>query len=644
VGFFGLKMRIPQKRITFDTETALISDENPIPMLTCLSWCVDGKSWGLVDHAEACSLFIGWLLDDDVYLVGHNIAFDVQVMVFEIQNRFTLSLLWADRIWGLVFAKYDKNLILDTLLIEKIKAIETGKLTKSGQQMYRGAAFKFSLAACFKKHTGEDLEGKSTVRLGYGKLRGVPLDQWSELERAYALNDALATDHIYQLNCPDGYENPYLWAATARGALGLHITSTNGFAVDGDALKILDEEITTLYLNLQKEILAHGFLKKTKKKGLPHLSRDLKKIKAAVSQAFGGNPPLTDKGGVKTDAETLKIASEKSPALAKVSEYVSLEKLKSTYIEALKKGVDFDIHAYFNPLVGTYRTSCGRPNLQNMPRKEGIRQCFVPRDGFIFCSCDYDTLELRTLAQACIDLVGFSKMGDAQNEGIDPHLQMAAQVLQIDYSEALLMKKKGDPKIKEARQLAKAANFGYPGGAGAESFRKIAKNYGIEMTKNQAQDLKQTWFNAWPEMKLYFDHVGVVCQSGSGFPTIERVGATRGDVFFTEACNFYFQGLAAIGAKEALYQVVQACLSEESILFGCKVVNFIHDEVIVEVPEAAKEADACAREISRIMCDEMQKLVPDVKIGAAPALMLRWEKGAEPVFNDEGLLIPWESM
>ena len=42
------------------------------------------------------------------------------------------------------------------------------------------------------------------------------------------------------------------------------------------------------------------------------------------------------------------------------------------------------------------------------------------------------------------------------------------------------------------------------------------------------------------------------------------------------------------------------------------------------------------------MIEGMKSVVPDVAIKAEPALMRYWYKKAEPVFNDEGLLIPWE--
>ena len=79
-----------------------------------------------------------------------------------------------------------------------------------------------------------------------------------------------------------------------------------------------------------------------------------------------------------------------------------------------------------------------------------------------------------------------------------------------------------------------------------------------------------------------------------------------------------------------------------SILYGCKAhpVNFVHDELILDIPEDELMHER-AYEVVRIMVEAMKRIVPDVNIGAEPALMRRWDKGAEPVFENERLVI-WE--
>lgn len=77
----------------------------------------------------------------------------------------------------------------------------------------------------------------------------------------------------------------------------------------------------------------------------------------------------------------------------------------------------------------------------------------------------------------------------------------------------------------------------------------------------------------------------------------------------------------------------------ESPLFGCRVFSFIHDEILMEVPEY--KAHDASFELSRIMVSTMREWVPDVLIVAEPALMRAWSKDAEAVYDGEGRLIPW---
>src|SRR5690606_32482748 len=116
------------------------------------------------------------------------------------------------------------------------------------------------------------------------------------------------------------------------------------------------------------------------------------------------------------------------------------------------------IHSYFEVLRETGRTSSSNPNLQNLPRVDGVRECYVPRPGNVYISCDYDKAELHTLAQLCMDYFGESKLAEALNNGIDPHLQMAANILGIPYEEAKDRLKAKDKEVKDTRQMAKAAN------------------------------------------------------------------------------------------------------------------------------------------------------------------------------------------
>jgi hypothetical protein len=118
----------------------------------------------------------------------------------------------------------------------------------------------------------------------------------------------------------------------------------------------------------------------------------------------------------------------------------------------------------------------------------------------------------------------------------------------------------------------------------------------------------------------------------AGYTAAIFTGRVRADCTYTESRNWPFQALAADGAKLALYDLIQA---------GHRVVAFIHDEVLVEIPETA-DLTAAAEDVRRRMVDAMRLVCPDVEIRAEYAAMRRWQKGAVAVRDLYGHLIPYE--
>ncbi|MEI6236444.1 MAG: hypothetical protein WCT04_25590, partial [Planctomycetota bacterium] len=111
--------------------------------------------------------------------------------------------------------------------------------------------------------------------------------------------------------------------------------------------------------------------------------------------------------------------------------------------------------------------------------------------------------------------------------------------------------------------------------------------------------------------------------------TATLTGRLRGYPTFCAAKNCPFQGLAADGAKKALYRLHRE---------GFRVVNFIHDEVLVEFPIDA-DHNTLAQRVEKIMIEEMQSVVSDVPVTCEYALMRRWYKGAKSVIEN-GRLVP----
>lgn len=299
--------------------------------------------------------------------------------------------------------------------------------------------------------------------------------------------------------------------------------------------------------------------------------------------------------------------------------------------------------------------------------RTGARDCFTPRSGYVYAQADYPQLELYTLAQCCVSYFTESKLADALNSGLDPHLQVASLIVKVSYDEAkIALKDKTHAlhsKIKEARGAGKVANFGFPGGLGTKSLISYAKKgYGVSLTVKEANDLREFWFSAWPEMAKYFARIDKLPENKA----IETLFTKRfrGRASYCAQCNNGFQALGADCAKRAGCLIARACYAEEdSPLFNSRIVAFIHDEFILEVPYSpAREgvdlqASAAAWALADLMAEGANTYLKDVPVQRSkmePLLMTRWSKNAEQVFykakgctepyDFEGrpILIPWK--
>jgi DNA polymerase-1 len=220
---------------------------------------------------------------------------------------------------------------------------------------------------------------------------------------------------------------------------------------------------------------------------------------------------------------------------------------------------------------------------------------------------------------------------------------MAAQILHITYDDALAMHQGGDKYFKEIRTLGKAANFGFPGGLGAESFIAFARaTYHVIVTYEQAVALKNDWYEALPEMRQYLAWIARLCESGSAWISQPMSGRCRGDLTFTACANIFFQGRTADGAKAALAEVARRQHAvPSSALYGTHTVAFIHDEIGIEAREDV--AHEAAMELEKVMVEEFIKFHPDLvkAIAAKPSMSRRWYKEVPQVWKNERL-IPWE--
>ncbi len=637
-------------------------------------------------------------------LINHNIPFDFGVAC----NAYP-SLI------PLVFDAYDRGLIEDTMIREQLTDIAAGSLGwVRGAVSPRGTRIKraYTLKDIAQRRLKVDMD-KTTWRLGYADLVDVPLAQWSQGAKDYAIDDTGIAIDVYLSQRTEALEDVETGEVPnsieqARAHWSLHLMSTWGIRTDGARVATYKRELDLRLRVLADALMAVGFVR-------ANGTKDRKLIEQTIVDLNDG--PLwpkdhelarTEKGAVSMTAQSMDdllealdlnlvpvkaqdvddgrggrrkkepvefaldlartlptIAGDtvtdldghpvpkKIAALALLAWHTSTQKLLGTYIPPLEAGARYPINCRYQPLVESGRTSCTSPNLQNLPKERGVRECYRARPGTVLSSVDYEALELHTLAQACLTLLGKSKLAEALNEGVDPHLLLATQFLlkDVTYDEGKKIRKdEKHPRHKEvvhARNMAKIANFGLPGALSAKTLVAYAKAGGIIIDLDAATDLKEKWFKAWPEMKDYFKRISSMIyldeDSGEATGTAEQLFSARirGGARYTALCNTLFQGLAADLAKAACYELAKACYvpGHNPILYGSRPVVFVHDETICEHP--VDTAHERAMEQARIMVEAGKPFCPDVPLKAEPALMFHWSKDAVAVYDENKRLVPW---
>lgn len=597
-----------------DTETALIAPGLLAPPLACLTTAGEGGE-RLHSWRDARDV-VRTILNSGCTIVGHNVAYDAAVLGAEFPELLPE-----------IVRAYDEDRVEDTLLRQKLIDLAAGRLGERHGHRY-------SLDALSQRHLGVELD-KTTWRLGYGELRDVPLDEWPEGAREYAMTDALVTLHVHAAQ-EAGREWLRDQHRQACSAFWLHLTSAWGLVTDPEAVRRFADGVRCEREALAAALIEAGLkrpnriIKAGKRKGqVVEDARDTKAAQARIVAAYAakGQPhPTTEKGAPALDEDACLKSGD--PVLRSWAQFGSAEHRLSTDVPLLERSI---INARFNSLLETGRTSSS-PNVQNLPRDGGMRECFVPRPGYVFAACDYVGLELRTWAQTCLTLLGGSRMATVLNANEDPHCMIAAAILGCSYDEAVRRKK--DPDGDNARQCGKVCNFGFPGGLGPPRLVHFAAlSYKVILTEAEAKQLKDLWLGTWPEARHYLAHINRVVDCPN--PRIEQLysGRFRAGVSYCEAANTYFQGLGADAAKAAGWLVCKACyVDEASPLFGSRIVNFVHDELILEVPEEL--GHECLEELERLMITGAAPWLPDVPPKVEGVLMSRWSKGAKRVVKD----------
>ena len=305
------------------------------------------------------------------------------------------------------------------------------------------------------------------------------------------------------------------------------------------------------------------------------------------------------KTGYSTDTAVLENLLGKHPIIKDILRYRTLNKLQSTYVQALPKVVNSQtkrVHTHYLQIgVATGRLSSQDPNLQNIPIKDElgrtIRKAFKAREGFTLLSADYSQIELVVLAHLCED----GGLMRAFRDKVDIHRLVASR----------LMGCREEDVLPDMRRVAKSINFGVIYGMSA--FR-LARDLGLR--RQDADRFIDAYFTQFSGIKRFIEKslekarergwTETMMGRRRYFPLLESSNRTERGHAERAAVNSIIQGSAADLMKIAMIKVFNSFKRKN---LKSRILLQVHDELVCEVHEDEKEI------VKKIVNKEMSEAI-----------------------------------
>ena len=572
-----IDLLLQQESISFDTETTG-TDAN-LAELVGLSFCIKpGQAWYIpvsADRAEAQAVvdeFRPVLENEKIGKTGQNIKYDI------------LVLKW-----------YDVNIkgkLFDTMLAHYLIDPDT----------------RHNMDVLSENYLGYTPISITTLIGPKGKNQGTMRDVPVETVVDYAAEDADVTLQLANVFKPilkelsaeelvTNIENPLVYV--------LADIEKEGVRIDVDTLVNYSKELEIDIRRFEKTVY--------EKAGVEFNLASPKQLGEVLFDKLQLDPKAkkTKTGQYQTGEDVLSALAHKSDIVKDILEFRQLQKLKSTYVDALPLLVNPKtgrVHTSYNQAVAaTGRLSSNNPNLQNIPirteRGREVRKAFIPRDeNHVLLSADYSQIELRIIA----DISKEENMLDAFNKGIDIHTATAAKVYGITIEEV----------DSTQRRNAKAVNFGIIYGQSAFG---LSQNLGIP--RKEAAEIIEQYFAQYPGIKRYMsDTMNFARENGFVVTMMGRrrylrdinsANATVRGFAERNAINAPIQGSAADMIKIAMINIHKDIKDQN---LQSKMTMQVHDELVFDVVKS--EVEAMKKIISHRMKTAIETTVPiEVEIG-----------------------------
>jgi DNA polymerase I len=543
---------------------------------------IAGRSVALVidlRHVPLCSPALAPLWQKK--LVGHNLSFDAKMLM---ANRIKLA---------------GDNLV-DTILM-------SGLVLRGEADKRRPGSRRPSLATAVQEALNIDLPKTAQLSPWWH-------DRLTDEQIAYAALDAVISLRLATALQPR-IEN----LVSGREALNRLNKAVNpvarmelaGVALDRDGLakqaQAWDEELTVL----RTKIAALGIVNPSSAPQVASwLSSKLEMLDTTTGSQWVSLWPRTDTGAMSTKAKHIRRLSNHLPEADLLVRFSSVAQLVSNFGDKLLQRVSPHtgrLHGNFLiAMAKSGRFSSSGPNLQNIPKSTAMRSVFVASPGRMLVVADYSQLELRVMAAIAQDRT----MTEAYRSGLDLHAVTAAGMLGIDPCEFA----SDNLSHKEARQKAKAVNFGVIYGSGPEGLQEFARDaYGIQMNLKEAQGVINRFLETYPGVARWQraqadKSARTKCVATVGGRVYHFGWEANGYYVRNLALNLPVQGTAAEIAIEALIRIdarLQAELGDRA-----RLVLQIHDEFVVEVDQEHQAVELVKQILEEEMTTAFSILLP----------------------------------
>ena len=555
---------LAQKEVCFDTETTSLNEMEAQIVGLAFSWEVHKGCYIL--FPEDSSLAKQWLLvlkpffeAENILKIGQNLKYDLKVLTN----------------YGIIV----RGPFFDTMIAHYLLNPDM----RHNMDLLAEAYLEYTPIAI------DTLIGKK----GKGQLTMRSVS--AELQKEYAVEDTdvtLQLKHTFQPLLEKDQMTQLFTEVEAPLVQVLAQMEYEGIRLDTHFLGELSKEIYTDLIALQTAIFdqaGESFNLSSPKQLGDILFEKLKLL---------SKPKKTKTGQYATSEEVLSELASEHPVVANVLEFRALQKLQSTYIEALPREVNpctGRVHTTFMQAVtATGRLSSNQPNLQNIPirtpRGSQIRKAFVPRnEDYTLLSADYSQIELRIIAALSEE----DHMIEAFLQGQDIHRSTAAKVFGVPL----------EAVTKEQRSHAKTVNFGIIYGVSA-----IGLSQQTSLSRSQSKELIDTYYHTYPKLKTYIEKQLFFAREHGYVQTLLGRRRYLPDVYSRNqvvrgaaernAVNAPIQGSAADIIKIAMVRIAQRLEKEK---LATRMLLQVHDELLFDVPKAELEV------VTPLIREEMQQ-------------------------------------